>query len=52
MALERVDSTFNMSGGEQLRDYLPIERVAEYIVKIALQNKTSRINQLLQRIAN
>ncbi|HEV8081082.1 MAG TPA: NAD(P)-dependent oxidoreductase [Chitinophagaceae bacterium] len=38
-ALERGDAIFNMSAGEQLRDYLPIETVAEYIVKIALQNK-------------
>ena len=28
-----------MSGGEQLRDYLPVEKVAEYIVKISLQDK-------------
>ena len=26
-----------MSGGEQIRDYLPVEKVAEYIVSIALQ---------------
>ena len=38
-ALEKGETTFNMSGGEQLRDYLPIEKVAEYIVTIALQNK-------------
>ncbi len=43
IALERGDSTFNMSGGEQLRDYLPIEKVAEYIVKIALQSKINGI---------
>ena len=30
-----------MSGGEQVRDYLPVEKVAEYIVKIALQNNIS-----------
>ena len=34
---------FNMSGGEQLRDYLPIEKVAECIVKIALQHKVTGI---------
>ena len=28
-----------MSGGEQLRDYLPVEKVAEYIVKISMQDK-------------
>ena len=35
-ALENNDKEFNMSGGEQLRDYLPVEKVAEYIVKISL----------------
>jgi dTDP-6-deoxy-L-talose 4-dehydrogenase (NAD+) len=29
---------FNMSAGEQIRDYLPAEKTAEYIVKIALQD--------------
>ena len=38
-AIERGDQTFNMSGGEQERDYLPVERMAEYIVRIALQNE-------------
>jgi dTDP-6-deoxy-L-talose 4-dehydrogenase (NAD+) len=42
-ALEKGETTFNMSGGEQLRDYLPIEKVAEYIVTIALQNKLNGI---------
>ena len=42
-ALQKGDTVFNMSGGEQLRDYLPVEKVAEYIVKIALQNKISGI---------
>ncbi len=42
-ALKREDKIFNMSGGEQLRDYLPIEKVAEYIRKIALQNKADGI---------
>jgi dTDP-6-deoxy-L-talose 4-dehydrogenase (NAD+) len=44
-ALENGDAVFNMSGGEQVRDYLPVEKVAEYIVKIALQqNVTGIIN--------
>ena len=43
IALQRGDTVFNMSGGEQFRDYLPIETVAEYIVKIALQNKINGI---------
>ncbi len=38
-ALKNKETVFNMSGGEQLRDYLPIEKVAEYIVKISLQNQ-------------
>lgn len=37
-ALENGDTIFNMSGGEQERDYLPVENVAENIVRIALQN--------------
>lgn len=37
--LEKGEADFNMSGGEQLRDYLPVEKVAEYIVKIAMQSK-------------
>lgn len=42
-ALERGDKVFNMSGGEQLRDYLPVERVAEYVVKISMQDKVTGI---------
>lgn len=42
-ALKRGDSTFNMSGGEQQRDYLPVETVAEYIAKIATQKKVTGI---------
>ena len=42
-AVDRKDDYFNMSGGEQLRDYLPVEKVGEYIVKISLQNKIQGI---------
>ena len=42
-ALEKGEADFNMSGGEQLRDYLPVEKVAEYIVKIAIQSKVHGI---------
>jgi dTDP-6-deoxy-L-talose 4-dehydrogenase (NAD+) len=42
-AIEEGQETFNMSGGEQIRDYLPIEKVAEYIVRISLQNKVDGI---------
>ena len=36
-ALFNKRNSFPMSGGEQLRDYLPVEKVAEYICRIALQ---------------
>lgn len=42
-ALKNGEQVFNMSGGEQQRDYLPIEKVAEYIVKISVQNKIDGI---------
>lgn len=42
-AVEKGETSFNMSGGEQLRDYLPVEKVAEYIVRIPMQNKISGI---------
>ena len=42
-SLENGDTIFNMSGGEQLRDYLPVEKVAEYIVKIAMQDRINGI---------
>ena len=38
-ALRRKDNVFNMSGGEQLRDYLPVERVAHKLVQLALQSR-------------
>lgn len=38
-AIERGDAIFNMSGGEQQRDYLPVEDVAKNIISIALQNE-------------
>ena len=42
-ALERNIKVFNMSIGEQLRDYLPVEKVAEYIVRISLQDKINGV---------
>jgi len=42
-ALDRGDGSFNMSPGDQLRDYLPVEKVAEYLVDIAAQNKVTGI---------
>lgn len=35
-AAERGDPFFNMSGGEQLRDYLPVTEVAKSLVSLAL----------------
>jgi nucleoside-diphosphate-sugar epimerase len=42
-ALERGDHTFNMSGGEQLRDYLPVADVARHLVALALGTGNSGI---------
>jgi nucleoside-diphosphate-sugar epimerase len=42
-ALEANETVFNMSGGQQVRDYLPVEKVAENIVKILLQKKEEGI---------
>lgn len=41
--LENREPSFNMSDGKQLRDYLPVEKVAEYLVKIARQNRVTGI---------
>lgn len=42
-ALKNEEKVFSMSGGEQLRDYLPIETAAKYIGKIAAQKKINGI---------
>lgn len=42
-ALEQGAPSFNMSGGQQLRDYLSVEKAAEYIVSIALQDKITGV---------
>lgn len=42
-ALQNGDPVFNMSGGEQVRDYLPVESVAENMVNIALQDEVTGI---------
>lgn len=36
-AIERGDQTFDMSGGEQVRDYLPIECAARLLVDVAVK---------------
>ena len=38
-AAEGGDPLFNMSGGEQLRDYLPVAEVARHLVSLALAEK-------------
>lgn len=42
-ALDKNEDVFNMSKGDQLRDYLPVEQVAEYIIKITFQNEINGI---------
>ena len=37
-AVSRGDKTFDMSGGEQLRDYLPVAEVTRLIVELALHH--------------
>jgi dTDP-6-deoxy-L-talose 4-dehydrogenase (NAD+) len=37
------EETFNLSPGEQLRDFLPVNSAAKYIVKAALQNNIQGI---------
>jgi nucleoside-diphosphate-sugar epimerase len=44
-AVLRGDKVFNMSGGEQLRDYLPVEVVARQITRLAIAGAdTGKIN--------
>jgi len=38
-AVARGETVFNMSGGEQLRDYLPMNEVAAALVNLALRQK-------------
>ncbi len=42
-ALNNDQKVFNMSGGDQLRDYLPVEEVAKYIVNISIQNELTGV---------
>lgn len=45
LALDSGDRIFNMSPGDQMRDYLEVKKVAEYIVAIAVQKaETGVIN--------
>jgi len=45
-ALESNDSSFNMSLGEQRRDYSKVEDMAKYLVDCSLQNETEGIINL------
>lgn len=42
-AISTGAKSFKMSGGEQLRDYLPVETVAEYLCKIAGQQDVTGV---------
>ncbi len=43
LALANNEPVFNMSGGEQVRDFLPVEKVAAYIVGIASQQQITGV---------
>lgn len=42
-AINEGRDLFNMSGGEQLRDYLPVSLAAEYIVRCATQHRVTGV---------
>jgi len=42
-AIDTGAPVFDMSGGQQVRDYLPVEKVAEYLVSIAMQTQVEGI---------
>ncbi len=42
-AIDRGDSVFRMSGGEQLRDFLPVTRAADHLVRLALDPRQTGI---------
>ena len=43
-AIDKNDPIFNMSGGEQLRDYLPIEAVAQQLLDLYLSKEKGTCN--------
>lgn len=43
-AVMRGDPTFPMTGGEQLRDFLPVEAVAEQLASLSLETSVGRFN--------
>lgn len=42
-SIKQRDQTFNMSGGEQLRDYLPVEKIARLITLLAMRKTNDGI---------
>jgi hypothetical protein len=44
LAIVRSDKIFNMSGGEQLRDFLPVEIAAQQLVQLALADYNETVN--------
>lgn len=42
-AIRDGEKEFKMSGGKQIRDYLPVEQVVKYIIKISEQNNIKGI---------
>ena len=42
-AIARGDAVFDMSGGQQLRDYLPVEAAAQYLVALALNGRDNGV---------
>ena len=42
-AIARGDATFDMSGGEQLRDYLPVDDAARQLVALALNGRDNGV---------
>ena len=43
-AIDRGDKKFNMSKGEQLRDYLPVEKVAEQLIFLLVNKLNGTYN--------
>ncbi len=44
IAIKNKDSDFNMSGGEQLRDYLPVEAVAQQLLDLFKSGSPGAVN--------
>jgi len=40
-ALDNNEPVFNMSGGEQRRDYLPVDKLADYLCRIVVQQEVT-----------